>query len=497
MKHFEHYIGGRWVPPTSSSYDDVVNPYTGKVWARVARGSATDVERAVAAAQEALSGPWGKLTASQRGDLLRRMGDLLASEAEEYANVQVQENAKPIAETLPQTLNAPAWLYYYAGLADKIEGRVLPFDRTDHFAFTRYEPLGVVAAITPWNSPLRLLLWKLAPALAAGNTLVVKPSEVSPVSTLMLAELAQRAGLPEGVVNVITGTGIDVAEPLASHPEVAKLAFTGGGRNGRRVSLAAAERFCPITLELGGKSPNIIFGDSDVDAAVVGAAAAIFGSTGQTCLAGSRLLVHESIYERVVEGLVRIAASIRHGDPADMSTEYGPIPVKAQYEAVLQHIAIAQREGASVAYGGHAITGSQCAAGLFVSPTVLVDVTPTMQVWVEEVFGPVVCVMPFSDDEEALRIANDSPYGLAAGVWTADLKRALDMSSRLKAGVVWVNGYRITSPTMPFGGYKASGLGREGGAEMIREYLQVKSVCINVSGQTSTPFNMADEQYAN
>jgi aldehyde dehydrogenase (NAD+) len=364
-------------------------------------------------------------------------------------------------------------------------------------ALTRCEPLGVVAAITPWNSPLRLLLWKLAPALAAGNTLVVKPSEVSPISTLMLAELAIEAGLPAGVFSVVTGSGVDVAQPLTKHRKVAKLAFTGGGGHGRQVNLAAAERFCPVTLELGGKSPNIIFEDCDVEAAIAGAAAAIFGSSGQTCLAGSRLLVHERVYNDIVQGLVAIARSVRYGDPMDETTEYGPIPVKAQYDAILKHVEDARLEGAKVAYGAHPLTGRGCAAGLFIAPTVLVDVTPNMRVWREELFGPVVCVMPFSTEDEACHIANDTRYGLAAGVWTNDLNRAFRVSARLQAGVVWVNGYRITSPTMPFGGYKESGLGREGGMEMIREYLQIKSICINMSGEVKTPFKSRGAPNAN
>ena len=489
MKSYNHYIGGQWVEPATGSYAEVRNPYTDEAWVRVACGDARDVDKAVAAAREAFTnGPWRRFTATQRGDALRRLAELLAEHAQEFADIQVRENGKPIAETLPQTVNAPTWLQYYAGLADKIEGQVLPFDRMEHLAFTRYEPLGVVAAVTPWNSPLRLLIWKMAPALATGNTMVIKPSEVTPVSTLMFAELATKAGFPGGVINVVTGGGLEVAEPLVRHNDVAKIAFTGGGKNGRAVHAAAADRFCPITLELGGKSPNIVFEDSDVDAAIVGAAAAIFGSTGQTCLAGSRLLVHESIHDRVVDGIEAIARGIRHGDPMDPKTEFGPVPTRAQFESISRYIAIARQEGATIRYGGKPLEGPECAKGLFMAPTIITGVNNSMRVCQEEIFGPVVCVVPFSSEEEAVAIANDTPYGLAAGVWTENLNRALRVVAALQAGVVWVNGYRITSPTMPFGGYKASGLGREGGAEMIKEYLQVKSVCINMSGNVATPF---------
>lgn len=488
MRKYDHYIGGNWEEPRNGHYFDVRNPYTAEVWARVACGDEGDVDFAVAAARAAFDGPWRKIAPGARGDLLRRMADLLAGRVDEFTRTQVCENGKPIAETRPQTANAPAWLHYYAGLADKISGQVIPFDRADHFVFTKYEPLGVVAAIVPWNSPLRLLLWKLAPALAAGNTLVIKPSEVSPVSALLLAELATEAGIPPGVVNVVTGYGPDVAAPLARHPEIDKIAFTGGGRNGRLVSVAAAERFCPVTLELGGKSPNIIFEDCDLTQAVNGAAAAIFGSTGQTCLAGSRLLVHRDIAESVVEGLTAVAASVRHGDPMDPATEYGPVPTRAQFDSICGYINLARQEGATIKYGGRMISDSRCAQGLFIEPTILTNVTREMRVCREEIFGPVVCIQEFSSEQEAIEIANDTPFGLAAGVWTENINRALRVTDSLRAGVVWVNGYRITSPTMPFGGYKESGLGREGGAEMIKEYLQIKAICINATGKVASPF---------
>jgi (Z)-2-((N-methylformamido)methylene)-5-hydroxybutyrolactone dehydrogenase len=384
----------------------------------------------------------------------------------------------------------PQWFYYFGGLADKIEGRVIPIDKRGIFNFTREEPLGVIAAITPWNSPLMLAAWKLAPALAAGNTIVWKPSEYSSVSALVFSELFEKAGFPAGVVNVVTGYGQDVGERLVSHPDVAKVAFTGGDNTGERVYQLAAKSLKPVTLELGGKSANIVFEDANLDAAVNGVVAGIFAATGQTCIAGSRALIHRSIHDEFVERLLDLAKMARMGDPLDLSTQVGPVTTRPQYEKVLRYIQIAREEGAVCRLGGASAQRPECGDGWFVEPTIFTEVRPTMRIAQEEVFGPVLAIIPFDDDDDAVRIANNTIYGLAAGVWTKSIRRALLMSERLQAGTVWVNTYRAVSYMSPFGGYKRSGIGRENGIEAIREYLQTKSIWIDTGENTPNPFVM-------
>ena len=350
--------------------------------------------------------------------------------------------------------------------------------------------MGVVAAITPWNSPLLLAAWKLAPALAAGNTVVWKPSEFSSVSALEFGGLFEQAGFPPGVVNIITGFGNEVGEPLVTHPDVAKVAFTGGDRTGESVYQQAARGIKHVTLELGGKSANIVFDDADMDAAVNGVIAGIFAATGQTCIAGSRALIHRKIHDEFVGRLLALAKTARMGDPLDLTTQVGPVTTRPQYEKVLDYIRIAKAEGAACHLGGGPAQRPECGSGWFVEPTIFTDVRPNMRIAQEEVFGPVLAVIPFEDEEEAIRIANDTVYGLAAGVWTSSMRRALMMSERLEAGTVWVNMYRAVSYLSPFGGYKRSGIGRESGAKAIREYLQTKSVWIDISGNTANPFVM-------
>jgi aldehyde dehydrogenase (NAD+) len=346
----------------------------------------------------------------------------------------------------------------------------------------------VVAAITPWNSPLLLAAWKLAPALAAGNTVVWKPSEFSSVSALEFGELFEKAGFPPGVVNIVTGYGSEVGEPLVTHPDVAKVAFTGGDKTGEQVYQMAARGLKQVTLELGGKSANIVFDDADLDAAVNGVVSGIFAATGQTCIAGSRALIHRPIHAEFVDRLLTLAKTARMGDPLDSSTQVGPITTLPQYEKVLDYIRIAKEEGAVCRLGGKRGGRSECGSGWFVEPTVFTGVKPEMRIANEEVFGPVLSIIPFEDEEEAIRIANGTVYGLAAGVWTTSMRRALTMSERLEAGTVWVNTYRAVSYMSPFGGYKRSGIGRESGVEAIREYLQTKSVWIDISGNSPNPF---------
>jgi len=491
LRTYQMFIGGQRCDAADGEWFESFNPYTGEPWARIPRGTAEDAERAVAAAHTAFTqGAWPRLTATQRGALLRRLGDLVAEHAEALAATEVRDNGKLIAEMGGQLRYIPQWYYYFGGLADKIEGAVIPTDKPDVLNYTRHEPLGVVAAITPWNSPLLLTAWKLAPALAAGNTVVLKPSEFTSASALEFADLIGEAGFPDGVVNVITGFGKEVGEPLVAHPKVAKVAFTGGGASGQRVYETAASGLKRVSLELGGKSPNIVFDDADLDNAVKGAVSGIFAATGQTCIAGSRLLVQESIHDAFVERLVAFAKTARMGDPMSLETQVGPVTTIPQYEKILGYMNVAKSEGAAVAMGGDKATRPECGAGWFVEPTIFTGVGNHMRIAQEEVFGPVLSVIPFKDEEDAVRIGNDILYGLAAGVWTRSMRRAVTMAERLQAGTIWVNMYRAVSYTSPFGGYKRSGLGRENGQEAIRDYLQTKSVWINLAEDVPNPFVM-------
>jgi len=491
MKKLRMLIGGASVEAASGEWIESMNPFTGQPWALIPRGGKADADRAVAAAKTAFSGnAWRGLTASARGELLLRLADLIAAEAEALAELETTDNGKLIVEMRAQLNYAPKWFRYFGGLADKIEGRVLPSDRPGFFNFTREEPLGVVAALTPWNSPLLLATWKLAPALAAGNTVVLKPSEHSSVSTLALGELFEKAGFPPGVVNIITGFGNEVGEALVSHRDVAKVAFTGGDNTGQAVYEQAARGIKRVTLELGGKSANIVFDDADIDQAVNGVVSGIFAATGQTCIAGSRALIHRPVYDAFVDRLLVLARSARMGNPLEQTTQVGPITTQPQYRKVLGYMQTARAEGADCLLGGGPATRPECGSGWFVEPTIFAGVKPEMRIANEEVFGPLLALIPFDDEEEAIRIANSTIYGLAAGAWTRDIRRALTMSEKLEAGTVWINCYRVTSYMTPFGGFKRSGIGREGGIEAIREYLQTKSVWIDIEGKTANPFGL-------
>jgi aldehyde dehydrogenase (NAD+) len=482
------YLGGRWVDSISGEVFESDNPFLGEPWALIPRGTADDADRAVRAAHTAFtSGEWPKLTASRRGALLRRLGDLITAKSMELAEIEVRDNGKLYAEMSAQTAYMAQWYHYYGGLADKIEGAVLPSDKPDIFNYTRYEPLGVVVAIIPWNSPLLLTAWKLAPALAAGNTVVIKPSEFTSASILEFMKLIDEAGFPPGVVNVVTGFG-DVGAALVEHPLARKVAFTGSDATGQRVYEAAARGLKRVSLELGGKSPNIVFEDADVENAIKGVISGIFAATGQTCIAGSRLLVQKSIHDGFLERLVAFAKTAKMGNPMNADTQIGPVTNKPQFEKILRYIDVARQEGAQPVLGGARASRPECGNGWFVEPTIFEGVRNDMRIAQEEVFGPVLAVIPFEDEDEAIAIGNDVVYGLAAGVWTRNMRRALKMADRLQAGTVWINTYRAVSYLSPFGGYKRSGLGRESGQEMIKEYLQVKSVWISTATDVPNPF---------
>lgn len=488
---YQLYIDGKFVPPRSSKWFDSYNPYTGEPWAEIPKGSCEDVDSAVRAAHKAFTqGPWASMTASQRGLLLYKLGDLIGRDARKLAEVEVRDNGKLIAEMQGQLNYIPQWYYYFGGLADKVQGAVVPLDKKGYFNFTRHEPLGVVAVITPWNSPLLLATWKLAPALAAGCTVVIKPSEFTSASTLEFAKLFEEAGFPEGVFNVVTGFGKDVGVPLVEHPLVKKISFTGSDETGRVINQLAAKQFKHVSLELGGKSANIVFDDANLDDAVNGAISGIFAATGQTCIAGSRLLLQQTIHDQFLDRLLTLARTARMGDPMRMETQVGPITTQPQYQKILGYIDVAKKDGAELVMGGTPSKRPECGNGWFIEPTIFANVTSHMRIAQEEVFGPVLSVIKFKNEDEAIAIANDSRFGPGSGVWTSDIGRAHRMAERIQAGTVWVNCYRAVSYMSPFGGYKDSGIGRENGIDAVREYLQTKSVWINTGAVTANPFVM-------
>lgn len=489
MQKFDNYIGGQAMAPASGVYFETENPFTASPWALVARGNTNDADRAVGAAVTAFKeGPWPTLTASERGAHLRRLAGLVNDNVDMLAAAESRDNGKTITEMRGQIRNVAEWYQFYAGLADKLNGEVIPTERRNHLNYTRHEPLGVCVLIVPWNSPLRLLSWKLAPALAAGNTVVIKPSEFTSTSAVIFMSLVEKAGFPAGVVNLVTGFGNEVGTRLVSHPDVAKVAFTGGEVGGIAVYTSAAAKLKPVSLELGGKSPNIVFDDAHLENAARGVVAGIFASCGQSCVAGSRLLVQRDMKNKLLSRVIELARQIRMGDPMDEATEMGPIANRQQYDRILSYIEIAKADGAKLVLGGRPAKRPECGDGLFIEPTIFADVNNKMRIAQEEVFGPVLSVITFEDEKDAVRIANDTNYGLGSGLWTNDLKRAHRVAAQIQAGSVWINTYRISSQLSPFGGYKRSGLGREGGAEMLKSYTQTKSVWLDLNEDFPYPF---------
>jgi aldehyde dehydrogenase (NAD+) len=474
------FIDNEWRPASGGRTMEVINPATEEVIATVASADASDVDAAVAAARAALTGPWGKMSARDRGRLVRRLADRLLERADEVARLETLHNGKPIFESRQIEIPAAAeCLEYYAGWADKVMGETIPV-KGNYFTYTLREPLGVVAAIGPWNFPLLLATWKVAPALACGNTVILKPASQTPLTALALGEIAGEVGLPPGVLNVITGPGSTVGQAIVEHPGIDKIAFTGDTSTGKAIMRSAAETLKKITLELGGKSPNIVLPDADLDAALRGATTGIFYGKGEVCAAGSRLLVDRSIRSEFMDKLSARAKKMVAGDPLDPRTRYGALASKKQLETVERYVAAGTREGAALVAGGQR-TDIGTGKGYFYQPTIFDNVTPAMTIAREEIFGPVLAVIEFADLDEAIARANDTQYGLAAAVWTRDIKKAHYVARRLQAGTVWVNTYNIYDTAAPFGGYKASGFGREMSAHAIEHYTQLKSVWVDLN----------------
>ncbi|GGL32555.1 aldehyde dehydrogenase [Phycicoccus endophyticus] len=478
-------IGSQW--RDGESRFDSLEPFTREPWTTVPEASEADVRDALTAARTAFDeGPWPRLGAEERARHLRRLADLVDRDAELLATMESRDNGKGIREVHGQITAVGGWYRYYGEVASNLAGRVVDTRKPNFLGFVLEEPVGVVAAILPWNSPLFLLAFKVAPALAAGCTVVVKPSEVAPASILHFARLVEEAGIPEGVFNTVAGSSPAVGQWLVGSPLVDKVTFTGSERVGALVAQSASANLTPVALELGGKSPNIVFDDASIEEAVPGLVAGIFAAGGQTCIAGSRALIHEAVYDEVLERVTDRARTIRLGDPADRSTDMGPLASEAQFEKVRTFVGAALDAGLDIRHGGRPAE----LGGWFFEPTIIADVPDDHEVWANEIFGPVLACRSFADEEEAFALANDSSYGLAAGVWTTDIRRAIRATRRLRAGTVWVNTYRTMGMTMPFGGVKSSGFGRENGLEGIREFLVPKAVWVETDGVVRDPFTV-------
>lgn len=475
-------IGGKLVDAQSGSTRDVYNPYTGKVFAKVPEATQEDVDVAVKAAREAFeSGPWSTMTPQQRGRILFAMADLVRKHSAELAKLETLNMGKPIVESEMDMADTATCLEYYGGLATKVSGQTLPVP-DNAISMTLKEPVGVCGLIVPWNYPLMLAAWKFAPALAAGCTVILKPAEQTPLTTLGFGRLIQKLDLPPGVFNIISGQGETVGAAIASHPDIDKVAFTGGTATGKAVQIAAAEsNLKKVTLELGGKSPNIFFDDADLKAGVDGALFGLFINQGEVCSAGSRVLVQKSIHKKFVKMMIEKAKRIKLGNPMDRATKMGPLVTAEHRDRVESYINIGRDEGAKVVFGGGRPKNKDFKNGYFIEPTILDDVHNSMRVAQEEIFGPVVCVIPFKDEAEAIEIANDTPYGLAGAVWSRDIFRALRVARKIRAGIFWINTMQPCYVEAPWGGYKQSGYGRELGPHAMDEYMETKLVHINLN----------------
>ncbi len=480
LKNYQMYINGEWVAAQSGKTFDSINPSNGKPWAVVPEADEVDVDTAVKAAHRAFTeGPWSTMTATERGKLLRRLGDVLAEHSESLGHCETVDTGKLFKETRWQARYISDYFYYYAGLADKVSGETLPIDKPNMWTMTIREPLGVVAAVVPWNSQLFLVAVKIGPALAAGNTVVLKASEHASAPMLEFAKVFEEAGFPPGVFNVISGLGEPCGRALTTHPLVDRISFTGGPETARHVVRNSAENFAQVSLELGGKSPVVVFDDADLESATNGVLLSIFSASGQSCVAGSRLLLHESIHDEVLARVAEKASKIRIGDPLDDNSQMGPLATRAQLDNIDSTVADAKANGATLVHGGKQPAGM--GDGWYYEPTVVACPDQQIGIVQRELFGPVVSALRFTDEAHALQLANDSRFGLAAGVFTADIGRALRITKGIRSGIVWVNTYRMVSPLAPFGGYKDSGYGRESGLEAIYDYTRPKTVWLNTS----------------
>ena len=490
LEHYKMFINGEWSDSENNSTFESINPSTGKPWAVIPEASENDVNLAVTSAYNAFNeGEWSKITPTQRGKYLRKLGELLADKSEELGKIESIDTGKLLKETRWQAKYIAEYFHYYAGLADKIEGATLPIDKPDMYAFNVREPLGVVAAIVPWNSQLFLVAVKIGPALAAGNTVVLKASEHASAAMLEFGKVIQEAGFPPGVVNIISGHGDPCGKTLTTHPLVHRISFTGGPNTARHVIRNSAENFAEVSLELGGKSPFIVFDDADLESAVNGSIAGIFGASGQSCVAGSRVYLHEKIADKFLDKMVSLASSINIGDPLLEETQMGPLATQGQMKLIEGEISKAKNEGAKILHGGKKPTNLD--GGWFYEPTIVDCKDQKMKIVDTELFGPVLSVLRFKTEEEVIKLANDTKYGLAAGVFTKNGARSLRVTKALRAGIVWVNTYRVVSPIAPFGGYKDSGYGRESGMQAIHDYTRIKTVWINTSDEPMTnPFQM-------
>ena len=489
VKSYQMLIDGKWVNASNGAMFDSINPTNGQVWSKVPEATETDVDDAVNAAHRAFStGPWSKMTPTERGKCLRKLGDLLAEKSEPLGRTESVDTGKMLKETRWQAKYIAEFFHFYAGCADKISGETLPIDKPDLFVFTNREPLGVVAAIVPWNSQLFLVAVKVGPALAAGNTIVLKASEHASAAMLEFGELVAEAGFPPGVVNIVTGHGEPCGKALTSHPLVARISFTGGPNAARHVLYNSAENFAEVSLELGGKSPFIVFDDANIESAVNGSVAGIFGAAGQSCVAGSRLYLHEDIADEFLERMVAIAKDIRIGDPLLEETQMGPLCTIGQLENIEKEVSQAIEEGGQILHGGKRPENFE---GLFYEPTIISCASQNMKIVDTELFGPVLSVLKFRTEEEVIGLANDTVHGLAAGIFTRDSARSLRMAKAVRAGIVWVNTYRVVSPIAEFGGIKGSGYGRESGFQAMHDYTRPKTIWMNTSDEPfGNPFVM-------